>query len=89
MVSTQYFLLPSTTSPTILGAPKGGFVEAFVVCDMPEPCNPWHTYQLMLSSLSSAIDGVALRWTKEQDDLNFTFMLYVMFPSSLLQTFEE
>ena len=32
------FSLPTTASPTVQGAPKDGFGEAVVACDMPEPC---------------------------------------------------
>ena len=31
------FSLPTTASPTLQGAPKDGFGEAVVACDMPEP----------------------------------------------------
>ena len=32
------FSLPTTASPTVQGAPRDGFGEAVVACDMPEPC---------------------------------------------------
>ena len=32
------FPLPTTASPTLQGAPKDGFGEAVVACDVPEPC---------------------------------------------------
>ena len=32
------FPLPTTASPTLQDAPKDGFGEAVVACDMPEPC---------------------------------------------------
>ena len=43
------FLLPTTPSPTFQGAPKDGFGEAVVACDMPEPCDfPDHSPPLFL-----------------------------------------
>ena len=35
-VAHPAFPLPTTASPTLQGAPKDGFGEAVVVCDMPE-----------------------------------------------------
>ena len=32
------FALPTTVSPTLQGAMKGGFGEAVVTCNMPKPC---------------------------------------------------
>ena len=32
------FLLPTTASPTLEGVPKDGFGEAFVACDILNPC---------------------------------------------------
>ena len=41
------FPLPTTPSPTLRGAPKDGFGEAVVACDMPEPGKfPSLRYQL-------------------------------------------
>ena len=53
------FSLPTTASPTLHGALKGGFGEAVVACDMPEPCK--------FPSLDSCQKG--FMWTHKKVDL--------------------